>query len=476
MNTIPKLLTLFKKETKKKTGNPYEAINQLCDLGYHFTEGDLDRYIVFLLNTKYYQYVSLEQFKKILKNSKPTDEQYKKIIDMGYFQIIKHLQENNYQFTDKQLDSIANLGYDVSVLYKNQHITDEIIARCIRSYVVGHKIQNFKNILDNYQGEINHHIVACFKDPYISSKYKLISLLVERMEPNVELLNELLKTNNQINDYDILDLISRFDSDILEKSVFKEGFNLVLLLLNIGVVPNMDTLYGFCEGGCCEVIFDWIISFKVIPDAKCLDLLSQNDNCSSELFEKVYNQGLTPTESNFRDIVKKGKNKIAQLFIKFGYTPSKEDVYLAIENGIFIKELENFGIQYDEDIYYRCHVYDICLKRDDIMKFSLPLNVMEMHLLSGNCNIKEFTEFLNESKLAPDRYCLDITLRHNHELFRHIISMWKCSPSPLSFVLACQNINNYNIRCITKLSSEYIKLHIDKYNGMLEQFELITHS
>jgi len=469
MDTIQQLRNeLSKNLTKKNAKNLNKCLEELVKLNYQFTTDELEKYVDLII-----QNIDFEMLKIMQESNQLVTEHYDKLIRARYYKIILYLFEQCYKFTDKQLYFLAKRGYDVARFYFDRTVTFEIILQCLKSFKHGNtKIDDFKKIMVKYSESTNKHISYFATQGISKYRYELdqlvLKLLTKNMIPNVELLNDLLESDKRCL---VRELDLAVDQLILDKSSIEGHIDIGLLILNLGVKPNMDTLYFACT---CEKIdmnmYELIFASGLIPDAKCLDLFCKGKCLNVEVCERILQFKIIPTERNFKDVLLRKQLPMANMLIKYGYIPSKEDIYLAIENRIVIKGIERFDISNDEDIYYRYHVYNITLDVDEIRKFNITSNVLEMHILAKNSNSKQFTKYLTENNLSPDKYCLDITLRHNLDLFKFIINNWYCDASPLSFMIACNGLRN-KAKLINKLSINYQKFLIGKAVNMLDQFQ-----
>ena len=110
---------------------------------------------------------------------------------------------------------------------------------------------------------------------------------------------------------------------------------------------------------------------------------------------------------------------------------------MLLSKGIYLENLERFGILYDEDLYFECFVNNY-YPRYYVDKFNIDSNVINMRLFKWSW--KELCNFINTNNLKLDGYAIDKTIMNSRNL-KQLQHNWKC--------VVPHDISLYRISCKT---------------------------
>jgi len=106
------------------------------------------------------------------------------------------------------------------------------------------------------------------------------------------------------------------------------------------------------------------------------------------------------------------------------------------------KDLENYDIPYDEDLYYMCYINNY-FPDEYNDKFNIDKNVLKMRRFMDNKlnSDDKIITFIKDNNIKLDNYMLDTIMAHPWlKKLNHIVFVKnKCIPSPITMY---KNINN----------------------------------
>lgn len=214
----------------------------------------------------------------------------------------------------------------------------------------------------------------------------------------------------------IIDLYPIFELPVgigLLNMAVKQGKALLTnkLLNENKIIPNKETLDNAAMhmhiGGDFITIVTKILNYRIIPDSDTV----KNINCSSHIDYVI---------KNF------------ELLIKYGLVLTFSDIEYLLSKKIVIKDLERFGIEYDEKIYFLCFYYDV----NDVAyrnKYTIDKNVIQLHnLCKAYASRSSIEYYLKENNMKIDRYTLHYLILCNKNLAKIYIDTYKIVPSLVS--------------------------------------------
>jgi predicted nucleotidyltransferase len=152
----------------------------------------------------------------------------------------------------------------------------------------------------------------------------------------------------------------------------------------------------------------------------------------------------------------KKKKNIIELLIKYGLALTFEDIKKLLEVEIVIENLERFGIPYDGNLYFWCHIYNF-FPEVYMTKFSLDSKILELRNLCRNPKTKKnmLDSFLLKNSLKLDGYCLEMCCRYNKILSEYILYSLKCKPTLNIFYNLFKSDNDDHYELLKHIISNY---------------------
>jgi hypothetical protein len=443
----------------------------------------------------------------------------------GSFYWLDVLFDRNYNFSDEQIELIKKTKYDMKNIFLNkggmtQIDFENILKTWTNDSVNLQKLIEKNNIIVTKQAMINYlnsisYNYETHKDTYksvIDVLFKFgcppdsdyINILIKKncidlilflsKEHNCKLLKEHLYYTIDSLSYiywniflffvdtvgpdkksldgmlskcsDYRPTIKKFNGINYNGPIFPNGEpNLLEYIIEKGIEPDKETLYKTCKPFMIEY-FDILTSkYKIYPDKKCLDI-AINESYTIEFIKKILNFKIKPDEESFNMLLRndQNRNKILPILFDNGLNINNDMIYKALKNKIIFLDLERYGINYDEKLYYYCNKYEITLPVEYINGFTKNINknIMELRNLCTHISINIITinKYMVENSVIIDRYCLENLFKWNK---KHAISYVKdfgCEPT-----LNCLYTVNY------QNNNKYYKVTEDIKNELLEYFE-----
>lgn len=250
------------------------------------------------------------------------------------------------------------------------------------------------------------------------------------------------------------------------------------------IKPTMDTLELAYEHSPSNYIDDLIEKYKLKPTKKCLDIfIKHNDDI--EMVSKILCYKITPDLDTFESLLHLINDyripessillNIIELLIKNGLTLTEVEIEKLIMKGYCLNDLERFGLNYDEKLYFICYKTEGYIPEEISTKFKIDTKILELReLCSSKCALVKFKQYIKTHNVKPDRYCIDLAIKFdNPHLVEYMMDELKCSPSIYSYFWACDSskLRNWNLfESLTKscnINYEYMMQpydHIDPQN------------
>jgi hypothetical protein len=183
-----------------------------------------------------------------------------------------------------------------------------------------------------------------------------------------------------------------------------------------------------------EMITD-ILQYKVVPDLIEFNCIIEEFHWRSDVFD---------------------------LLVKYGLQITINELKTAFINNICIGELERFGIEYDENLYYLCHIHNF-FPADYIKNFKIDKNVLALRLLCRTqVSISKIMSFTKKNNVKLDRYCMEHVACYNPKMLFHMIEVLKLKPTMALFYWS-----NYN-----KKDNDKQKAQQFYYMKFIEQYDI----
>ena len=261
----------------------------------------------------------------------------------------------------------------------------EIISRILNHNPIGITLDMVKSLHEMKKVclKYNYILMQCFT--LIKPTKESIQLFT--IHNNWEMVEFIYNQNKTLFDTTILGHILINNLDIAKQWIEKTG-----------ILPDSNCLEMVCVAGKIDLI-EYIISFRVHPTKECIKFVIKNGP------RMIYNKSKKKCvySSCGTSFTVEQVNNIINRMVEEGYKISLEDVEFALERGIKIDRLDQYGIPMDEKLLRICYKhstfpYDINVAPD--------INCLREICRKGN-NVPEIKKALKENvNIKPDYQCL----------------------------------------------------------------------
>jgi hypothetical protein len=249
--------------------------------------------------------------------------------------------------------------------------------------------------------------------------------------------------------YDETNIINAIDD--------KNYLNIYTFLASLGIKPNDKTFEISCKMGYYDIFKNCIDEFKFIPSKSHLEL-AMNNRKEIKIVNDILCYKIIPDNKEFEILTRSyyvWDEEIFNKLVRFGLKITIDDIDRVLGSNIVIDDLERFGIEYDDQLYYICHKH--CVFPDKYTKkFKIDKNVLKLRELcrTPRVSIDTITDFMKNQNVKFDRYCMEHAARFNHDVLTYMLNDLKLEPTISLFYWLQYNANNYS----------FYKLFIEKYN------------
>lgn len=490
-------------------------ISELEDYRYEFTRKQFDMYISAATYRKGQGYLVGSRWKykteaiwAMFRLFTPTNKQMKELIECYKKDIyggknkqwIKVLLGKGYNFTSEQIKTLIEYNCVTYKLFDNYEISkedlealmktnwlkiDEKKALVMKSEVIPTKtcMMNAITIRSvNEREELIKTLIEQGCDIDEECMYKLMETQI-----NIDIIKLILVKGNKMSNgilkkackerntkyvkYYITELSIKPDIECLNSILWDQ--NLYNLMVSAGVKPNRTTLKLMGERDYDQFI-KIIEKWKIIPDKECLDYILQNADLSSDKIKhvivKIMSYKVETDEESYAKMVSniKLKNKdfeyYLELMIECGLDITIRQVKEALLNKRTIKDIERFGIEYDEYLYYLCHRYKTWPREyKGKIEASMEKKILGLRELCKHPKImkEKLINYMALHNVKIDRYCLENAFRNNSYLKNFMLYELKLLPT--IFILIEPHLyreyksgkNKLNYNMADRIESEY---------------------
>jgi len=212
-----------------------------------------------------------------------------------------------------------------------------------------------------------------------------------------------------------------------------EKVRLSEFIIKLGVKPDDTILTSACQYGHIEIIKQCLHEYKLQPSSKHLELILQSKVKTADLiplFNEFMSYKIKLTKAHFNSVHKNSYNykahDIIQLLIKWGYPLDYEDIGKLMDEGINMDKIENYGLKYDENLYYYSYLNDDwCYEKN--FDQCIEKKILELRRLCKNneSTVKDLEEYMKNENIQPDRYCFDHACVNNLDLLEYLMKQYK---------------------------------------------------
>ena len=256
------------------------------------------------------------------------------------------------------------------------------------------------------------------------------------------------------------------------------------------IIPTIETLEVTCLRGYTDEFKVLTEKYKIIPDKNCLnnsvkkvlnlDIINQiicyKINPDKITFECLLNNNLIDDldDDTDDDEGKSNLETVVELFVKCGLQLTMDDMEKLIRKGLYLKNLDRFGIAYDDKLYFICFKNKYKISEEDISKFAIDKKILKLRKLclssKPKLTVQKFKQYLIKNNIKPDRYCLDnAIICRNNNLEKYMLIELKCLPTIFSLcntssIYLNYKLNRYELLDNFNVTAEYMSNpydHID---------------
>lgn len=288
-------------------------------------------------------------------------------------------------------------------------------------------------------------------------------------KPNNETFKMCLEKNYEysvdvlINRYNMIPSKSHLNM-VLKKR--KPSIKLIATLLCYKLMPNLMTLQNFIDAQC----FD----YNNYSKSDYFRVNTKNTGSRKKYRSRI--RGGRRTRCRARMMKKNDAYSIIDLLINNGLTIDLKVISMLLSCGMHLENLENFGIAYDENLFFECYLngfYPI----EYVNKFTIDKDVLNMRL---SRNIKDVCAYAKNNNSQLDGYMIDMMIEQKNT---EMVSKY-CAQLPLLTIFKIMNhddticrgfrepiIDNDVILMRKKLKS-YVSEHKITSDVMTKQFNI----
>ncbi len=232
-------------------------------------------------------------------------------------------------------------------------------------------------------------------------------------------------------------------------------YDLVILFEIFKLQPNLNTLNIACEMDYIDTVNVLIKDHNLIPQKETLDKSIMSGNI--KLITTILNYKLTPDDVTFYMMEKQYySQEIIELLISYGLEIKFEHIEYLLFRGTHLRNLDRFGIKYDEKLYFACFV------NNNFPAEYVGINPTRLKLYKLCCDKKlkygTLMEFLKNNNIGFDKYAFHNIIMHNYDLGTLIMKKHNFAPSLLTTFRAVGAPNKMVLDIIKKYDINEFKM------------------
>jgi hypothetical protein len=410
-------------------------------------------------------------------------------IQLNYVTIM--LQSVN--FLTNAINNDDKIYFVTALLNKFSSNTNNSDINTVLKLVIKHNLKNdfiLKIILQNNVLNTQFINLLCSNKILHKNMLLLFYAMTYNYVPTLDLINNLLEISEtcKCNHLIFQDDCKKYIGDCKFKCMKMVKIIDCLDLFN--VIPSEKTLKIALNNGYIYTVKQLITKYNFMPNNDTLNEAAKSKNI--DLIKIILSYKIDPTELTLQCLVSETSTKIrrklnkkySRKFKRKRGEPVPESyiitiVRLLIANGLKINlncismllsiyesldNLEDYGIAYDEDLYFICHINDY-FPIKYIEKFTIDKHILTMRQFTDhdlNTDTK-IIDFIKTNNIKLDNYMLEhfMDYHNNGKLYSCIFNDNNCVPSLISMY------KNY-------LNNNMLKKYIDD-NNFTKDVMLKTH-
>lgn len=255
--------------------------------------------------------------------------------------------------------------------------------------------------------------------------------------------------------------------DKFEKYVENKELDFYKYLIDNNFVPDQNTLEIYCKhivGYGDDKLFDNLIKLpSIYPNNICAKNLVENYKYNKSSFivdeinkyiDKILIHKIDVDDELLKIYMIPSFNNIFNKLMLFYTGNNKQILIKAIENKIIIENIENFGMKYDNELYYYCHKYDFFPDCYD-KKFTIDKNILLLRNMCKTNKLDVIINFIKTHNLELDFYCADNSILNNdYKVMQHMIkNNYHFSFVALKMISKIKNIHKNTINVSNVINS-----------------------
>lgn len=396
----------------------------------------------------------------------------KNIFGLNLELLFRLITKQNYQITINflnQLISTAKFSYcncEIDIDFDKINFKyDDLISFNINKKLIIKKNQDGEEEFDEDEEEDDEYVYKnSVKSPRIVKRViqmkgvkKTIPLKAAKIAKKAIPIKKYESSDESESDDDSDDDYKYCDDDEIKIRTI-ELFDLFKL------IPNNETLKIVCCKGYIYEFESLTQKYKMVPNKECLDI-SVTSKLHMDLIKQIICYKITPDHTTLKCLLENDNDdndiiELIELLIKNGLHILNDDIEKLIQIGCYLNDLERFGVEYDEKLYFVCFKSNKEIPNDYESKFKIDKKILKLRALCKSHNprlsVSKFKDYITKNKIKPDRYCLDNAVSSgNINLYTYMIDELECMPTIFTL---------YNSSTI------HLKKHI--YNDILDKYKI----
>jgi len=318
----------------------------------------------------------------------------------------------NYRFNDKIIDFLVSKGFPPT-----KSSIRGLIAKGLDYYF---KIENLLHIYETYYqpdvADLNCVLAHCNRH-YLA---KDINFPKEKLAP-------FCKRNSNTTSYKTTFVEYEDGNVVMDSACY---FDIGLYLMGNGVTPNDESLNLACRDNNTFMFRIMINRYKLTPNNDTLVYCLRSYSIDKNMLVEILNYKVIPDVDSFKALMDHGQNDtdaVLEILLNAGLYITYDMLDYALSRRYIIKNLERFGIHYDEKLYWYCYRNNF-----DCYDFTeIDSQVIKMRKMANLANVDsyEVIRFMVDNDLKLDRYSLEYSIRRNNSLSVVLIGHFKCEPT-----------------------------------------------
>lgn len=439
----PNIIDVLQENGYKFTPEQYEQIVNTChnifnlymDTDYDkIIEQDIKNMIISILNRSTYiedddVTKEVDTFEDFLKN---TNIQYSTTFPSWL--IDTYTQNKTYYYNKNTKNTLLQILIKYNIIKTSDHsLNNNLMKENITELLdilIDNKFTPNQELMDYLIYKENHNNYALlFHEQFgFTIDIKLFHHFISCDIPfSMKTANLFVKTNS-------LNSLNKKTKQIKpNKKQTKESSSETIFefFINKGIIPTAETLELACKYGDICIINYCLDKCALQPNTKHLELLlgpeSTIDNDDLiPLLNKFMFYKLKLTKDHMKSLLQHPSLELVNLVVKYGYKLEYDDVGTLMTHNICIDNLENYGLKYDENLYYYSYLNN---KWDYDNKFdtSIDKKILGLRKICKNpkATLQEFKDYIETEGIKPDRYCMDLACFYNGNISTHLMKNYK---------------------------------------------------